>query len=60
MLVNNALESQQTFCGSANQRSVVHIFLFITRSFVATDLLQLQNLAVNKAKPTRQFNLGRM
>ena len=58
-----ALESQLTFCGSANQRSVVCILLFITRSFVAISLCyksqQLRNLAANKAKPTRQFNFGR-
>ena len=38
MLVDNALESHQTFCGSENQLSVVRILLFITRSFVAIDL----------------------
>jgi len=38
MLVDDALESQYIFCGSANRRSVVRILLFITRSLVAIDL----------------------
>jgi len=62
MLVDDAFESQYTLCGSANQRSVVHILLFIIRLFVAIDLCYksqlLQNLAANKAKPRRQFNFG--
>jgi len=60
MLDDNALESQYTFSGSANRRSVVRIFLFITASFVAIELCHksLPNLAANKAEPRRQFKFG--